>query len=179
MQGSMFRNAMIRQVLLAASLLLASPDRAVAGQPFATELGGSGPDGARTVNVIVDRPALLAELPALQEQGALSEDISADEVAKHPASYANALALLLTSRAVHDLYSDNPDIGVTQWMVAADGIHGAREMFSFSFDRPTYERFPWDRIAFTDFPKAAPGFSYNLRFTLELSRELEGSIADD
>lgn len=172
-------NAITRQLLLAVSLLWAVPDRAVAGQPFATELGAIGADGARKVNVIIDRPALLAELPALQQQDALSKDISADEAAKHPASYANAFALLLTSRAVRDLYSGNPELGVTRWRVVADDGQGAREMFSFSFDRPTYERLPWDRIAFTDFPKAAPGFSYNLRFTLEISRELDGSIAED
>ncbi len=172
---------MTRRLLLAVLLLWGLPDRAMAGQPFQIELGDSGPDGARSVGVVVDRAALLDELPALQEQGALSKAISGDDVAKHPASYANALSLLLAFRAVHDLYAGDPGLGVTRWRVAAapGGGQGAREMFSFTFDRPTYERLPWDRLAFTDLPKAAPGFSYNLRFTLEMSREVDGSIGDD
>ncbi len=172
---------MIRRLLLAVLLLWGLPGRAMAAPPFQVKLGDSGPDGARNVGVAVDRAALLDELPALQEQGALSNAISGDDVAKHPASYANALALLLASRAVRGLYASDPGLGVTRWRVAAapDGGQGTREMFSFTFDRPTYERLPWDRLAFTEFPRAAPGFSYNLRFTLEMSRELDGSIDDD
>lgn len=148
------------------------------------EVGGSLGDGVRRVTVTADRTALLKELPALQEHGALSKDLTGDELEKRPASHSNALALLLTSYAVPRLYADRPDLGATRWTVLlspapGDVARGMREMFSFGFDRPRYEAIAWDRIAPTDLPKIALGFSYNLRFTLEMSRELDGSIADD
>jgi len=52
-------------------------------------------------------------------------------------------------------------------------------MFSFTVDLPLFERIDWDRLAIPEFPKAVAGFSYNLRFTLEMSHEVDGSIADD
>lgn len=141
-------------------------------------------NGVRRVTVTADRTALLRELPALQEHGALSNGIAGSELEKRPVSYSNALALLLTSYAVPRLYAGHPDLGATRWKVllspAPDGAaQGVREMFSFGFDRPRYEGVAWDRLAFTDFPRAAASFSYNLRFTLEMSRELDGSINDD
>ena len=48
-----------------------------------------------------------------------------------------------------------------------------------AFGHSTVLGIVWDRLAFNDFPRAAPGFSYNLRFTLEMSHELDGSIAND
>ncbi len=151
---------------------------------LAIEVGGDLGDGVRRVTVTADRTALLRELPALQEHGALSNGIAGSELEKRPVSYSNALALLLTSYAVPRLYAGHPDLGATRWKVLLspapdDAAQGMREMFSFGFDRPRYEGIAWDRLAFTDFPRAAAGFSYNLRFTLEMSRELDGSINDD
>ncbi len=148
------------------------------------KVGGDSGDGVRRVTVTSDRAALLRELPVLQGHGALSNDITASEFEKRPASYSNALALLLTSYAVPRLYAGHPDLGATQWKLLLspapdDAAQGMREMFSFGFDRPRYEGIAWDRLAFTDFPRAAAGFSYNLRFTLEMSRELDGGINDD
>ncbi len=151
---------------------------------LAIEVGGDLGDGVRRVTVTADRTALLRELPALQEHGALSNGIAGSELEKRPVSCSNALALLLTSYAVPRLYAGHPDLGATRWKVLLlpapdDAAQGVREMFSFGFDRPRYEGVAWDRLAFTDFPRAAAGFSYNLRFTLEMSRELDGSINDD
>jgi len=149
-------------------------------KPLDIEMGDNGPDGARRISVVFDRTALLNELPRLQEHGALSTSIAGDDVEKHPASYANVLALLLTSWRVRDLYATDPALGATRWKVsAADGDRGVREMFSFSFDRVHFASLPWDQLPFTDFPRAAPGFSYNLRFTVEMSHEVDGTIADD
>ncbi len=145
------------------------------------DIGGTASESTRSVAITTDRGALLAELPLLQEHGALSKSITGDDVAQRPASYVNALSLLLTSYAVRDLYSTHPGLGPTRWKVSAAPESGQapRELFSFSFDRPLFERLPWERLAFQDFARAAPGFSYNLRFTLEMSREIDGSIADD
>ncbi len=158
--------------------------RAAVLKPLDIKVDGENADGARRISVVVDRIALLHELPGLQEHGALSTSISDDDVAKHPASCANALSLLATSYAVRDLYATHTDLGATRWKVslspASDGDGQAvREMFSFVFDRPRFQSVEWDRLAFTEFPKVAAGFSYNLRFTLEMSHELDGSIADD
>jgi len=148
------------------------------------KVGDDPGDGVRRVTVTASRATLLRELPALQEHGALSNGIAGSELERRPATYGNALALLLTSYAVPRLYAGHPDLGATRWKVllspAPDGAaQGVREMFSFGFDRPRYEGVAWDRLAFTDFPRAAASFSYNLRFTLEMSRELDGSINDD
>lgn len=144
----------------------------------------NGCESECSVTATIDRAALLAELPTLQEHGALSKDIAAEEVAKQPASYANALSLLLTSYAVRHLYTVRPELGRTRWKVllsapAASGGRNAREIYSFAFDRPLYEHTAWDRVPFTEFPKVAAKFSYNLRFKLDLSREASGSINDD
>ncbi len=115
--------AMIRSVLLTSALLSGLPGhssadrlrasihrvaaspvargdegwRADALKPLDLNVGGNGSEGARSVTVTVNRAALLAELPMLQEHGALSKSITGEDVAKHPASYTNALSLLLTS----------------------------------------------------------------------------------
>ncbi len=153
-------------------------------KPLDITLGDAGPDGARSVAVTVDRDALLRDLPTLQQHGAISKSITADEVGKRPASYSNILTLLLTSYAVHDLYGARPDLGVTRWKVAltpvlADAAQSRREVLAFTFDRLRYDSTDWDRLAFTDFPQITAGFSYNLRFNLEMSHEVDGSIADD
>jgi len=190
MVGRILRVFEMRLLLLAGVLLpgLAGQAAAQAGEnwkadvlrPLDVRVGESGPDGARRVSVVVDRTGLLSELPTLQEHGALSPSIAGDEVEKHPASYSNVLALLLTSWRVRDLYAADPDLGATRWKVsAADGDQGVHEMFSFSFDRAHFESIAWDRLPFTEFPNAAPRFSYNLRFTVEMSHEMDGTIADD
>lgn len=153
-------------------------------EALALKTDENGCESECSVTVTIDRAALLAELPMLQEHGALSRDITAEQVAKQPASYANALSLLLTSYAVRHLYAARPEIGQTRWKVllsapAASGGRNAREIYSFAFDRPLYERTVWDRVPFTEFPKVAVKFSYNLRFKLDLSREVSGSIDDD
>lgn len=145
---------------------------------------GNGPEGARRVVVMIDRAALLAGLPLLQEHGALSKSITDEEVAKQPASYTNALSLLLTSYAVHSLYAARPELDRTRWKVSLAGPADARgrdmrEIYSFAFDRPLYARTAWDQLPFTEFPKLADRFSYNLRFTLDVSREVSGSIDED
>ena len=147
-------------------------------------IDGDGSEGTRSVAVVMDRAALLAELPVLQEHGALSKGITQEEVARQPASYANALSLLLTSYAVQSLYAARPELDRTRWTVTLAGpadAHGGdtREMYSFAFDRPRYARTAWGRLPFTEFPKLADRFSYNLRFTLDMSREVSGGIDDD
>ena len=158
--------------------------KANALRPLSVAFGETRPDGARSVAVLVDRAALFAELPTLQEHGVLSKSITGDALEKRPASYSNALALLLTSYAVRDLYDAHLDLGATRWKVLLSPSPGnmaqdRREMFAFTFDRPRYESIDWDRLAFTEFPHVAGAFSYNLRFTLEMSHELDGSIAED
>lgn len=148
------------------------------------DIGAAGVDGARNIAVVVDRNALARDVPTLQEHGALSNSITADQVQKRPASYSNALTLLLTSYAVRNLYGARQDLGVTRWKVVLSPAFGdiaqvRREMFAFTFDRPRYDSIDWDRLAFTDFPRAANAFSYNLRFTLEMSHEVDGSIDED
>ncbi len=153
-------------------------------KPLDIKVDGKNSDGEQRISVVIDRVALLRELPSLQEHGALSPSISGDDVAKRPASYANVLSLLATSYAVRQLYATQPDLGATRWKVSlspasdADG-QAVREMFSFMFDRSRFQSIDWDRLAFTEFPKAAAAFSYNLRFTSEMSHEIDGSIADD
>lgn len=158
--------------------------RADALKPLDVRVDGNGSESARSVVVIIDRRALLAELPMLQEHGALSKSITDEEVVKQPASYTNALSLLLTSYVVRDLYRSRPELGRTRWKVsltgpAAAGGQDEREIYSFVFDRPIYQGTAWDRLPFTEFPKVAAEFSYNLRFTLDLSHEVSGSIDDD
>ncbi len=158
--------------------------KAEALKPLNVAVGAAGTDGVRNVAVVVDRIALAREVPTLQEHGALSNSVTPDEIEKRPASYGNALSLLLTSYAVRDLYDALPDLGATRWKVAlspasGDATQTRREMFAFNFDRPRYESIDWDRLAFTDFPRAAAAFSYNLRFTLEMSHEVDGSIDED
>jgi len=207
MDGSAVKGTMMRQLLFASSLVWGLAGQPAAGQqtpafegnpvalsgeswraavlkPLEIKVDGKNSDGEQRISVVIDRVALLHELPSLQEHGALSTSISGDDVAKHPASYANALSLLATSYAVRDLYATHPNLGATRWKVSlsppSDGDGQAvREMFSFRFDRPRFQGVEWDRLAFTEFPKIAAGFSYNLRFTLEMSHELDGSIADD
>ncbi len=207
MDGLAIKGIMTRPLLLAGSLVWGLASQPAAGQQTmafevnpGTQAGeswraavlksldikidGENADGSRRITVVVDRVALLHELPSLQEHGTLSTSISDDDIAKHPASYANALSLLATSYAVRDLYATHPDLSATRWKVslspASDGDGRAvREMFSFVFNRPRFHSVEWDRLAFTEFPKVAAGFSYNLRFTLEMSHELDGSIADD
>ena len=147
-------------------------------------IDGNGSEGARSVVVVIDRAALLAKLPMLQEDGALSKSITDEEVARQPASYTNALSLLLTSYAVRSLYAARPELDRTRWNVSLAGpadAHGrnTREIYSFVFDRPLYAHTAWDRLPFTEFPKLADRFIYNLRFTLDMSREVSGSIDDD
>lgn len=139
---------------------------------------------ACSIAVTIDRAALLAELPMLQRNGAVSKSITEQEMARKPASHTNALSLLLTSYAVRSLYGAHPELGPTRWKVSVTGQtdaggQGAREIYSFAFDRPLYERTAWDRLPFTEFPKVAAEFSYNLRFTLDMSHEISGSIDDD
>ena len=147
-------------------------------------LGDDNGDGVRSVILTTDRAALLRVMPALQQHGAFPKDVTASELEKRPASTGNALALLLTSYAVRDLYAGRPDLAATRWKVLLssapdDAAHGTRETFSFAFDRPRYEDIDWDHLAFAGLPRATIGFRYNLRFTLEMSRELDGSIAND
>lgn len=148
------------------------------------KIDGNDSESTRSVAVVIDRAALLAELPMLQEHGALSKSITDEEVAKQPASHTNALSLLLTSYAVRSLYGTRPELGRTRWKVSLAGAANAsgrdtREIYSFAFDRPLYARTAWDQLPFTEFPKLADKFSYNLRFTLDMSREVSGSIDDD
>lgn len=131
----------------------------------------------------------MAAVPLLQEHGALSKDITADGMDKRPASYANAISLLLVSYAVHDTYAAHPELGATRWKVlltspsdeagSAKAGQGGREIYAFTFDRSRYQTLDWDKLPFTEFPNAADKFSYNLRFTLDMSREVIGSIDDD
>lgn len=153
-------------------------------KPLGIRVDGPKADGVCNIIVTVERAALSTELTTLQAHGALSRSIASEDVEKRPASYANVLTLLLTSYAVRDLYSGYPYLGATRWTVLlspapGDPSQAIREMFSLTFDRPMFERIDWDRLPFTEFPRAAAGFSYNLRFTLEMSREVDGSIADD
>ena len=158
--------------------------KADALKPLDLKIDGNGSESPRSVTVTIERGALLAELPMLQEHGALSKSITDEEVAKQPASYTNVLSLLLTSYAVRNLYGAYPELGRTRWKVSltapADvGSRDTREIYSFAFDRSLYERTAWDRRPFTEFPKIAAEFSYNLRFTLDMSHEVSGSIDDD
>ena len=158
--------------------------KADALKALSLKIDGNGSESTRSVAVVIDRAALLAELPMLQEHGALSKSITNEEVAKQPASYMNALSLLLTSYAVRRLYETRPELDRTHWKVslasAADANgQNAREMYSFTFDWPLYARTAWDRLPFTEFPKLANKFSYNLRFTLDMSHEVSGSVDDD
>ena len=171
---------------IAANLTAVDEDnwKADALKPINLEMEGDESESGRSVAVIINRPALLAELPMLQEHNALSGSITKEDVAKQPVSYANALSLLLMSYAVRDLYKNFPELGRTHWKVSLmepgdSGGQAAREIYSFRFDRPLYERTAWDRLPFTEFPKIADRFSYNLRFTLDLSHEVSGSIDDD
>ena len=158
--------------------------KADAFKALSLKIDGNGSSGMRSVAVVIDRAALLAELPMLQKHGALSKSITDEEVAKQPASYTNALSLLLTSHAVRRLYEARPELDRTRWNVSLAGPAGAhgqgtREIYSFGFDRPLYARTAWDRLPFTEFPTIADRFSYNLRFTLDMAHEVSGSIDDD
>ncbi len=210
MEIRVFEDLMIKSLLVAGLFLSGLPVRSGAGQPpvsgsqIAIDASGTDGDGwkadalkpldlkidgsssetARSVAVKINRTALLAEVPMLQEHGALSKNITGKDVARQPASYTNVLSLLLTSYAVRNLYEAHPELGRTRWNVfltaptdTGDSI--AREIYSFAFDRPLYERTAWDRLPFTEFPKVAAGFSYNLRFTLDMSHEVSGSIDED
>lgn len=201
---------MIRSVLIAGLVLPGLPARSGVGQPPAfairaamdtagtdgdgwkadalkaldLRIDGNGSESTHSVAVVIDRTALLAELPTLQEHGALSKGITNEEVAKQPASYTNALSLLLTSYAVRSTYEGLPELDRTRWKVSLAGPADAngpetREIYSFAFDRALYAHTAWDRLLFTEFPKLAHKFSYNLRFTLDMSREVSGSIDDD
>ena len=201
---------MIKSVLVAGLFLSAPLTRSDAGPPSSLEvlialsatshdwdgwkvdalraldfkIDGNGSGNLRVVAVTIDRGALLAELPMLQENGALSKSITKEEVARQPASYTNALSLLLTSYAVRNLYGAHPELGRTHWKVSLKGPadaggQEAREMYSFAFDQSLYENTVWDQLPFTEFPRIAETFSYNLRFTLDMSREVSGSIDDD
>ena len=158
--------------------------KAAALKALSLKIDGNGSGSLRSVVVVIDRAALLAELPMLQEHGALSKSITSQEMAKQPASYTNAISLLLTSCAVRRLYEARPELDRTRWNVSLAGpagVHGqdTREIYSFGFDRPLYARKAWDQLPFTEFPTIADRFSYNLRFTLDMSREVSGSIDDD
>ena len=158
--------------------------KADALKALSLKIDGNGSGGMHSVAVVIDRAALLAELPMLQKHGALSRSITDEEVAKQPASYTNALSLLLTSHAVRRLYEARPELDRTRWNVSLAGPAGAhgqgtREIYSFGFDRPLYARTAWDRLPFTEFPTIADRFSYNLRFTLDMAHEVSGSIDDD
>lgn len=201
---------MIRTVLLAGPLLLGMPMlrgaaqtpafavrpaaehvnsdgagwRAKALKPLSFDVAGGGADDARSVTAVVDYQAMMAELPLLQQHGAVSKDITKEDMDKRPTSYANAFSLLLLSYAVHDLYAAHPEIDVTHWKVLLATLPGkagqdGREMYAFSFDRSRYDALVWDKLPFTELPNVADKFSYNLRFTLDMSQEVGGSINDD
>jgi len=201
---------MIKSVLVAGLFLSAPLTRSWAGQPsppavltalnatshdgdgwktdalraLDLEIDGTASEIRRSVAVTIDGGAMLAKLPLLQKHGALSESITDEEVARQPASYTNALSLLLTSYAVRNLYGAHPELGRTHWKVSLKGPadaggQEAREIYSFAFDQSLYESTVWDQLPFTEFPRTAETFSYNLRFTLDMSREVSGSIDDD
>jgi len=149
--------------------------------PVTLDVAEGAPSRASTVTAVVDQQAMLAELPLLQEHEAVSRDISTEGLAKRPVSYANALSLLLLSYAVHDLYAAHPGLDETRWKVllATSPGEDGREIYSFAFDRRRYDALAWDKLPFTEFPNVADRFSYNLRFTFDMSREVSGSIDDD
>ena len=136
------------------------------------------------VTATIDRAGLLAGLPVLQEHGLLSRNITREEFDRRPMFHANAIALQLTSWAVHDLYAANAKLDASRWSVfmtdAGDGqMPRGREMYSFGFDRKRYLEMDWATLSFAAFPIKAPGFSYNLRFTWDMARETSGGIAED
>lgn len=136
------------------------------------------------VTVTVDRARLMGAVPLLQDHGSVPKSLSLEEIEKRPAFYDNALSLLLVSWAVHDTYSAQPDLGATRWAVQMSPPPGGAtrstgEIFSFEEDRALYRQTNWDRLTFAEFPRAVTGFSYNLRFTLEMSREAGGGIDQD
>jgi len=128
MDGLASEGSLMRPLLLASSLVWGLASQPAAGQqttafevnpvaqagerwraavlkPLDIKVDGENADGARRISVVVDRVALLHEIPSLQEHGVLSPCISGDDVAIHPASYANVLSLLATSYAVRYLYA--------------------------------------------------------------------------
>ena len=178
-------------VLIAASLLPGPPAGAAppagsssceatglgAAKPLDLAIGAASPGGTHAITVTAHRAALFQRLPTLQEHGVISKNVTTDELDQHPNSSGNVLSLLLTSCAVRQLYATHADLDRTRWTVSLRDP--SRELYSFAFNRMLYEHTDWDRSAFTNFPKQAAGFSYNLRFTLDMSRETSGGIDDD
>ncbi len=63
-------------------------------------------------------------------------------------------------------------------MVSLADDQESRAIYSFTFDRMLDQRTLWGRLNFTDSPCVADRFSYNLRFTQQMSHEA-GGIDDD
>lgn len=140
--------------------------------------------GAGIVNVTVDRAELFTLLPELRAHGVLPGASDTEDAEERPFLTANTASLLLTSWAVRRTYDADPRLNATRWRVslsykADNGTHVTTEMFAFTLDRASYARTDWARLSVTEFPKAVKGFSYNLRFTLQMSREIGGGINDD
>jgi hypothetical protein len=82
--------------------------------------------------------------------------------------FASAIQLLQTefaAKAVHAYYGDRPDADRCSFSVAAftQDIYGRdvrQSLFSFSFDRATYEKIVWQRFNSDNLPKIVVGFAY-------------------
>ncbi len=193
-------------ILLASSLLSSPPDDPGAVQPPESTgcqaivgahdgkadaaglldlvVGASTPEGSRRVRVTVDRVALLARLQTLQDHGVISTGLPRSELDRHPATAINRLSLSLMPCAIRGLYSTEPGLDRTRWTVSLRDVSDSasqrrQELYSFDFNQVLYERTLWQQVGFANFPNVATGFSYNLRFTLDMSRETSGGIDDD
>ena len=158
--------------------------KADAAGPLDLVVGASTPEGSRRILVTIDRATLLGRLQTLQDYSVVSTGLPRSDLDQHPATAVNRLSLSLMPCAVRDLYSTEPGLDRTRWTVSLrDAFDGPslrqQELYSFDFNRMLYERTLWEQVGVANFPNVTVGFSYNLRFTLEMSRETNGSINDD
>lgn len=146
------------------------------------QVGDEADAGSRAVTLLIDRARLAKAVPLLRDNGALPASFTEEEAERRPALATNVLSLLLASWAVRDAYTSDPALGPTRWTVvlrpeAAD--EAAREIFSFAMDRPRFRRIAWDGVTPGSFRQQVGAFSYNLRFSLDVSREVMGGIDED
>lgn len=116
------------------------------------------------VEIIVNEDTTLKAVPLLQSQGVLNPDISQTFINAYPHSVCIVFAQMASVMNIMDAYSntsiDKADFSIFLEVTNDYGERIKKPVFTFSFDRKTYNRIHWDNFQMSKLPKVGLRFRY-------------------
>lgn len=128
------------------------------------------------VTVDFDQNKILESAPLLQKLGILNDEFTISDLRSKPVRTTLAFAMLISSISTKSAYDDDKDIDKCNFiysMIFQDeyGNDDRAMMFSYEFNRSTYNRVNWDKFQSVNIIKVSKGFKFNSEIAAKAEKE--------